>query len=190
MIKISQKIQTTFNWGKIGDQKSIAKKIYCPTRDVFQARIEKLPTILKDNFQNEQLVFLLVAVIGEIGNNAFDHNLGNWLDAPGVYLDLDLPSRLVAIADRGQGVLRTIQRVKPEIKNHDEAIKVAFTEMISGRFPERRGNGLKFVRTVIQKNTWELNFYSGDSLGVVDGGGLKIKTISEKISGVVAIIKF
>jgi len=35
------------------------------------------------------------------------------------------------------------------ITSSDEALDLAFHKKISGRFPENRGNGLKFVRQVI-----------------------------------------
>jgi len=53
-------------------------------------------------------------------------------------------NRKVVLADRGQGVLTTLKRVRRELTNSSEAIRVAFTETISGRYPETRGNGLKF----------------------------------------------
>ena len=43
-----------------------------------------------------------------------------------------------------------------------EALKVAFTETLSGRFPETRGNGLKFVRSIIIGNPFTLRFQTGD----------------------------
>ena len=55
---------------------------YCQTRDVFQARLEKLQSVLKDKV-SLSAISLLSAVAGEIGNNSFDHNLGNWRDIPG-----------------------------------------------------------------------------------------------------------
>src|SRR3989344_6959250 len=45
--------------------------VYCPTRDVFQARLEKLQTVLRGKVP-ESAVSLLCAVAGEIGNNSRD----------------------------------------------------------------------------------------------------------------------
>lgn len=42
----------------------------CLSRDIFQAGL--------DNLYQETKNPLLIAVAGEIGNNAFDHNSGSW----------------------------------------------------------------------------------------------------------------
>jgi len=34
----------------------------------------------------------------------------------------------------------------PELSTDEEAVRTAFTKVVSGRAPESRGNGLKFVR--------------------------------------------
>lgn len=72
-------------------------------------------------------------------------------------------SRKVVLADRGQGILTTLKRVRPNLTMADEALKVAFTETVSGRFPETRGNGLKFVRSIIVNNPFTLYFQTGNA---------------------------
>ena len=67
------------------------------------------------------------------------------------------------MADRGQGILATLKKVRPELRNHQDALTMAFTEMVSGRAPEYRGNGLKFVRDVVIKNEIRLFFQTGDA---------------------------
>lgn len=136
--------------------------VYCQTRDEFQARLEKLQSVL-GNKVSPSTVSLLSAIAGEIGNNSFDHNLGNWPDVPGVFFSYDLKEDIIVLADRGQGILATLKRVIPELNSFDEALSVAFTETISGRMPEARGNGLKFVRSVVVKNNFTLNFQTGDA---------------------------
>lgn len=135
---------------------------YCQTRDIFQARLEKLQSVFK-NKVSLSAISLLSAIAGEIGNNSFDHNLGNWPDIPGVFFSYDMKEDIIVLADRGQGILATLKRVRPELNNSGEALKVAFTETISGRMPEARGNGLKFVRSVIVKNNFTLSFQTGDA---------------------------
>ena len=136
--------------------------LYCQTRDVFQARLEKLQSVLRDKVSFSAMS-LLSAVAGEIGNNSFDHNLGNWPDIPGIFFSYDMRIRTVVLADRGQGILATLKRVKPQLHTASEALNVAFTETISGRSPEARGNGLKFVRSVIVENPFTLSFQTGDA---------------------------
>src|SRR3989344_4252692 len=117
---------------------------YCQTRDVFQARLDAMSRVLGQ-------AYLISAIAGEIGNNSFDHNVGNWPDIPGIFFGYDISSktRCIVLADRGRGVFATLKEVKPELNNDTEALKTAFTERLSGRMPERRGNGLKFVRETV-----------------------------------------
>ncbi|MEK7574532.1 MAG: hypothetical protein AAB514_03325, partial [Patescibacteria group bacterium] len=71
--------------------------------------------------------------------------------------------RIIVLADRGLGILETLRQVRPELQNHVEAVKVAFTEFISGRAPEKRGNGLKLVREVVIAQPIDLFYTSGDA---------------------------
>lgn len=157
------------------DQYSLAKKwagqseavepeadVYCQTRDLFQARLEKFQSKLQRE-ASLSVTSLIVAIAGEIGNNSYDHNLGNWPDITGVYFSYFLKRRIIVLADRGQGILTTLKRVRPDLFTSQQALKTAFTETISGRQPEARGNGLKFVRNVIIANPFTLFFQTGDA---------------------------
>lgn len=165
------------------------KQFYCKTRDVFQARLEKLQTGLK-SILNEDKTALLTAIAGEIGNNSYDHNLGNWEDVVGVFFAYSLAEKTIVLADRGQGILKTLRRVKPTLTNHKEALNTAFTQSISGRYPENRGNGLKFVRLVIAQNTFSLSFQTGDALLKLRNDNIEISTNTPSIRGCFAIINF
>ena len=167
------------------------QEVYCQTRDVFQARLETLQSNLQRTIASSSTP-LLSAIAGEIGNNSFDHNLGNWPDITGIYFSYDLGNRVIVLADRGQGILTTLKRVRPALTSDGDALKTAFTETLSGRFPEARGNGLKFVRKVIIENPFTLKFQTGDA-------GIRLKehdndiiTIpaEEYIKGCIAIIGF
>jgi len=155
---------------KMAERWSVAKTpiqlpeaFYCPDRSVFQARLSRFELLLKGNLLFNQIYSLIVAMAGEIGNNSFDHNLGNWPDVIGVFLGYNLTQRTIILADRGQGILTTLKRFRPELNNHADALKVAFTEIVSGRAPESRGNGLKFVKQVVQENNFSLFFQTGDA---------------------------
>ncbi|HLD31985.1 MAG TPA: helix-turn-helix domain-containing protein [Candidatus Peribacteraceae bacterium] len=142
---------------------SIPDQYYCANSSVFLARLSSFETKLMKKPGLERLFSLIVSVVGEIGNNSFDHNIGKWPNEPGIFFGYDIGKGIVVLADRGLGVFQTLKQIRPDISNHVEALRVAFTEIISGRSPERRGNGLKFVREVVTGNPISLFFTSGDA---------------------------
>jgi hypothetical protein len=95
---------------------------------------------------------LAISVAGEIGNNTFDHNLGQWRDVHVFWFECQVTGgRLwMVLADRGQGIFQSLAGVHPGITDEEEALKAAFEKVISGRGPEQRGNGIKFVRSWFQ----------------------------------------
>ena len=136
---------------------------YCENSAVFQTRLVKMQNAMAQSGLSLSILSLVVAVAGEVGNNSFDHNIGKWPDMPGVFFGFDISKRQVVLADRGLGVLSTLSRVRPKLKTHIDALRMAFTEIVSGRAPEERGNGLKFVRLVIAENPISLFFRSGNA---------------------------
>jgi len=188
----SQEIDSlALNWAKSNNPIEPNSDVYCQTRDVFQARLEKLQSELS-KIASIEVVSLITAVAGEIGNNSFDHNLGSWADIPGIFFSYAIRNRKVVLADRGQGILTTLKRVRPELLNSGEAMKMAFTEIISGRYPETRGNGLKFVRSIIVKNPFSLFFQTGDAKLFLKKNDIKldIQPTGTIINGCFAIISF
>ena len=139
------------------------EKFYCQNSSVFQTRIMKLEKELSLVENLKATYPLIVAATGEIGNNSFDHNIGNWPDVPGIFFGYDLIARQIVLADRGQGILRTLKRVRPGLENDEQALLVAFTEILSGRAPEERGNGLKFVKKIVPIADIELFFQTGNA---------------------------
>lgn len=180
-----------YDWAESISPIELNPDVYCQTRDVFQARLESLQSKLSKIMPIEK-VSLIIAVTGEIGNNSFDHNLGNWPDIPGIVFSYDIRNRKVILADRGQGILTTLKRVRTELTNSSEAMKVAFTETISGRYPEARGNGLKFVKSIIVKNPFLLYFQTGDAQLYLKKGDdqLNIEQAKTVIKGCFAVISF
>ncbi len=136
---------------------------YCPTSPIFNARLTKMQDELMQKPGFEKLYSLIVLITGEIGDNSFAHNLGKWPDTAGIFFGYDLAKGIIVLADRGLGILETLRRVRPELSSHVAAVEVAFTEFISGRAPERRGNGLKLVREVAIEQPIDLFFTSGDA---------------------------
>ena len=156
---------------------------FLKTRDVFTARLQSYI------FETEK--YLEAAIIGEIGNNTFDHNFGYFTDYPdGVYCNLKYRQNYVVIADYGRGVKQSLMNVLPEIASDIEAVEIAFTKMISGRAPEQRGNGLKFVAETIQENSWSLYYHSGFGSCSIDKNGLLFTEEPVLIKGCLAILDF
>jgi hypothetical protein len=172
------------------DKIDTAGVYYYQTRDVFQARHSRMINdLLLDKKIADDDAYIVAAIAGEIGNNSFDHNLGNWRDVPGIFFGYELSDNeiKIALADRGQGVLATLKKVKPELTNDKEALKVAFTERISGRAPENRGNGLKFVKENVESKKMHLEFHSGNAKAELDKE-IKITESDKIIQGCLAIL--
>ena len=170
----------------------IPSQFYCSNSAVFQARLIRMQDILMEVAELSSIFSLIVAVAGEIGNNSFDHNLGNWPDTPGIFFSYDIHKRSIVLADRGLGILATLRRVKSELNTDEESLQVAFTEILSGRAPESRGNGLKFVRKVVAENPIGLLFQTGNAelLLSKDSGVLDIRPSSKPFRGCLALITF
>jgi len=176
------------NWAISGG--IISSEFHCAYSAVFQARLLTMQEALLASKKYDKISSLIIAITGEIGNNSYDHNLGNWPDAPGVFFGYDISKGIIVLADRGLGILKTLSRVRPSLTNHQDALRVAFKEIISGRAPENRGNGLKFVQKVVMENSIDLFFQSGDAELVIDNNNDLIITKSKmNIQGCLAKIK-
>ncbi len=170
----------------------IPSKFYCSNSAVFQTRLIRMQDLLAGVKELAAIFPLIVAVAGEIGNNSFDHNLGNWPDTPGIFFAYDIHKKSIVLADRGLGILTTLKRVKPELNDDEKALRVAFTEILSGRAPENRGNGLKFVRKIVLENPIGLLFQTGNAELILkkDSDALDIKNSMEPFRGCLALITF
>ncbi len=171
----------------------IQSQFYCSNSAIFQAKLTQMQDLLMTNSKKLPDIFALItAIAGEIGNNSFDHNLGNWPDTPGIFFAYDIHKKIIVIADRGLGVLATLKRVRPELKDDAMAIKVAFTEIVSGRSPENRGNGLKFVNKIVSENPIDLIFKTGDAELTLtkNNKNLNIHLSSKPFRGCLALITF
>ena len=179
----------------MGDAKSalnLESEYYCQTRDVLQARTDRMTIMLLQNSRiDKNHAYVIGALISEIGNNSFDHNLGAWPDIPGAFFGYDITQdqKHIVLADRGQGMFATLKKVKPELQDDEEALKVAFTERISSRLPERRGNGLKYVRENIANLQLHLAFFSGNAMAELNEKMIVQKT-DQNIRGCLAVLTF
>lgn len=171
-------------------------QFFCVDSTVFQSRLARLEKELKGTVGFEEEFSLITSVVGEIGNNSFDHNVGSWPDVRGILFGYDLNKKQIVLADRGRGIFETLKKVRPNLGSDSEALTMAFTEKVSGRAPENRGNGLKYVRRVVvnsdKKIFISLHFQSGSvSLDLQNGdASLKMRDASNSFRGCLALISF
>ncbi len=134
------------------------ESLVCETREIFTGRLPHLKSFVRNGLP-ENILPLVISTAGEIGNNSFDHNLGQWRDVSGCWFESQVTGRhlWICIADRGQGIYQSLVKVHPDLANEQAALIAAFETIISGRAPEHRGNGLKFVKR---------------SLSMTPGGGI------------------
>ncbi len=181
-------------WAASNQAPEIPKQYYCERQDRFTSRLEKMSAELLRvlGSGSTDLVSLITLVAGEIGDNSFAHNIGNWPDVTGIFYAYDIDKRYIVMADRGRGVRTTLSRVRPGITSDEEALHIAFTEVISGRDPEKRGNGLKVVRSTAQSNAIGLVFQSGIGLAHIpkNPGSMHITMSDKNVRGVYAVITF
>lgn len=170
----------------------ISKDHYSDTQDRFRARLERMAILINKDAELSALAPLVTVIAGEIGNNSFDHNLGNWPDVPGVYFAYDLEKHLIVLADRGVGIKETLLRIRPNLKDDLDALTVAMTERVSGRSPEQRGNGLKLVTNVSQDNPIGISLQSGIAVATIGRNDteLKIALADRNIRGTLAKIEY
>ncbi|GHV72436.1 hypothetical protein AGMMS49928_29350 [Spirochaetia bacterium] len=170
----------TMNISSIFDRNN---EYFSMTRDIFSARMQ--------SYIIESKKYLESAIISEIGNNTFDHNFIYSEKRPwGVYCNLSYDQKHTVLADFGRGVRQSLLTVVPEIKTDIEAVEIAFTKRISGRMPEQRGNGLKFVSDIIIQNNWQLFFQSGTGCCSINKSGIEFYTKENNFTGCLVIIKF
>ena len=155
---------------------------FCITRDIFQARL--------DSFIFKSQKYMESALIGEIGNNTFDHN---WKFAEnkmrGAYLNLSFQKKYVLLADYGRGIKESLSSVI-NLSSDLEAVEAGFTKQISGRLPEQRGNGLKFVAETIKSKKWKLYFQTGNAYCTIENGNITFSQAEDYYTGCFAILDF
>lgn len=181
-------------WAASAQAPELPDEYSCERQDRFMSRLEKMGLFFQKALggASTELASLLTLIAGEVGDNSFAHNIGNWPDVPGIFFGYDLQKRIIVLADRGQGIRMTLQRVRPEISSDTEALWVAFTEVVSGRDPEKRGNGLKVIRQIAE--TWPIGIELRSGLGYAlipkTSGRMRVAMTEQNVRGVYAVITF
>ncbi|MDO8512050.1 MAG: hypothetical protein Q7S57_02160 [bacterium] len=168
-------------WAKENFVNEPPPQYYCPTRDIADGRLPKLYQEAIANGLAEEKTALLTALAAELTTNCFDHNLGSWKDISGCWFSFEVQNNVlrIIIADRGQGVLRSLQQADKNLTSHHDALIVALTKQISGRQPENRGRGLKFIMKSLNQEFPEAHFF-------IQTGDAKFETVFPINESVVA----
>lgn len=169
---------------------NIHEVMHCFYRDEFNARLGRFITMFKNFGLNEEDAQRATALVGELGNNVFDHNLGNWpTKATGCIIAAQrYPSTKsieIAVGDPGVGFYGSLKAAFPGVKNDIEAIKLGLAGN-TGRIGEIRGNGLKLIQQwTLQNFSGKVMIHSGNGLVIVNKAGIKEYTVN-KILGTIA----
>lgn len=184
--------QIAKEWASSPNAEEPLEAFYCPSIEKFKTRLERMAHEMEAKDTLRDIGPVVASIAGEIGNNSFDHNIGNWPDVPGAFFAYDLGKRIVALADRGRGVLATLRTTKADLQNDADALRVAFTEVLTGRAPEHRGNGLKYVRKAVTKFNFHLLFQSGDSEVDLKEGRDEVQSTGAAVAirGSLALLEF
>lgn len=174
------------NWYLNGTKTGFINSHLFNNRSELNGRLASYETILK-KIHKDECLYLILSSLGEVGNNCFDHNLGYWQDEPGCLLIRE--TNYAIICDRGRGIKQSLSSVYHLTKEDKNYISIAFTKIITGRAPEKRGNGLKFVRSNVLKCNLGLTCKSEGELihfgKPKDQFSLELENINQLNSGVI-----
>ncbi|GEM_PF-926733 len=168
--------------------------LHCTYRDEFNARLSSNIRLMLRNFglrgEDEQRV---TSLIGELGNNVFDHNEGVWPTNVGgaIMVAQNYPEKKfieIAIADPGIGFLGSLKVRDPNLANDVDAIQLGLTG-VTGRVGEKRGNGLRLVQDwTINKFNGKVRVHSGEGLVVVDEQGQKSSVVNRILGTLASVV--
>ena len=171
---------------------NIQEILHCSTRDQFDGRLGRFVSMFQHFGLDENEAKRATSLIGELGNNTFDHNLGNWpTDVSGCIIAAqnypNLKRIQVAVGDPGVGFLGSLKAAFPELTNDIEAVKKGLGGN-SGRIGEVRGNGLRIIQNwTIDNFSGMLAIHSGEGFVQVEKDRMMEKRVN-RILGTVAQI--
>lgn len=175
------------------DDPNIQELLHCSYRDEFNARLGRFIEIFKDFCLTESDAQRATALVGELGNNVFDHNLGNWpTNISGCIIAAQhYPEQKkieVVIGDPGVGFLGSLKTAFPNLANDIDAIKLGLAGN-TGRIGEIRGNGLKLTQQwTIENFSGTVMVHSGNGLVIVDKTGIKEQTVNKLLGTIVQFV--
>lgn len=175
------------------DNLNLQEIIHCYFRDEFNARLPRFISIFENFGLTLEESQRATAVVGELGNNVFDHNLGNWPtnNSGCIITAQNYPSyrRIeIAVGDPGVGFYGSLKAAFPNIKNDVEAIKTGLDGK-TGRIGEERGNGLRIIQDwTINNFSGKVAIHSGNGLVIVSKDGMKEYTVNRTLGTVAQFV--
>lgn len=144
---------------------------HCYFRDEIDVVINKLINVFKNFSLNIDDSIRTAHLIGEVGNNVFDHNSLVWpTDISGCFIIIQNYPKTkkveVVVSDPGIGFFGSLRNAYPELETSLEAIKKGLTGF-TGRVGEERGNGLRLIQN------WTKIYFSGKIM-IHSGSGLVV----------------
>jgi len=156
--------------------------LHCVFRDELDARLNKIQRIFAHFGLNEVERSMATSLVGELGNNVFDHNDGQWPTSVrgAIILAQMNPQKRrveVVVADPGIGFSGSLKALNPNIASDVDAIKLGLTG-VTGRVGESRGQGLQIVQNwTIEKFAGTVRIHSGRGLVEIDANGQRVETV-------------
>ncbi|MBU1130339.1 hypothetical protein KKE45_03405, partial [Patescibacteria group bacterium] len=134
---------------KLSDEKVLQIEHY-EYQSEFEAKLAYFIEMFKNFGLNQSDAYRATSLIGELGNNVFDHNLGNWpTNIRGCFITGQNYSKEkkieITVGDPGIGFWGSLKNAFPELNNDVEAI-IKGLGGNTGRMGEKRGNGLKLIQ--------------------------------------------
>lgn len=191
--KLGYKFDDNFADEKETEESSNQMIIHSNFRDAFDAYLGKFIAIFKSFGLGDNDAELATALVGELGNNTFDHNLGNWpTDVSGCFVSMiNFPKEnriQVVVGDPGVGFLGSLKSAFPEIKTDNDAIKAGLKGN-TGRVGEKRGNGLLSVLNwTLKEFRGNVSIHSGKGFVIVDKDGVKDENVKSILGTIVQVI--
>jgi len=177
------------------DNLNIQEIIHSRYRDEFSARLERFVSIFKNFGLEENDARLITGIVGELGNNVFDHNALNWpTDISGCFIAAqNYPVKKIlefTIGDTGMGFSGSLKARFPNLKNDIEAILLGLAGN-TGRIDEIRGNGLRIIRSwTIDNFRGNIYIHSGNGLVKIDEEGIKFEETFKIIGTIVQVMLY
>lgn len=178
------------------DNPNVCEIMLSEFRDQFSARLSSAVrrTFLAFGMSEDDERYA-TALVGELGNNVYDHNEGSWpTDARGAIVIAQHYPKFhrvnVAVADPGVGFLGSLKLAQPGINDDVEAIKLGLTG-VTGRIGENRGNGLRLIqRWTLNRFRGILRIHSGAGLVIVDQDGQKTSRVPRSLGTLAELVIF